>query len=131
METFRSSSLLLGIVLSLACMPQPASEAAAGVETAAIQPARIEHVVPSRDSVGRQPTRLEWTAVDGVESYALSVENEIEIEMFGLEDLKTNSAPWPKEIKLDPGTYFWRIIALKGNRVIADSGRAAFLIREP
>ena len=122
---------MLGIIFSLACMAQPASEAAARVAVAAIQNGRIEHIVPSRDSVGRQPTRLEWTAVDGVESYALTVENEIEIEMFGLEDLKTNSAPWPKEIKLDPGTYFWRIIALKGNRVIADSGRAAFLIREP
>ena len=39
--------------------------------------------------------------------------------------------PWPKELVLPPGTYFWRIVGLKGGHIVADSGRAAFLIREP
>jgi hypothetical protein len=105
--------------------------APAASEEARIQKIEIEHVIPRRDAVGPQPTILEWTAADGVDSYAIGVENEIEIPVFDQENIKTTSVPWPKEIKVDPGTYFWRIIGLKGGRVVADSGRAAFVVREP
>ena len=131
MEIFRSSSLLLCVAFTLACMSSPGSEAASAVEVATIQKSQIEHVMPRRDSVGPQPPRFEWTAADGVESYAISVENEIEIAMFEQQDIKATSVPWPKELKLDPGTYFWRITGFKGERMVADSGRAAFLIRTP
>jgi len=112
-------------------MPSPGSEAASAAEVATIQKSQIEHVMPRRDSVGPPPPRFEWTAADGVDSYAISVENEIEIVMFEQAGIKTTSLPWPKELKLDPGTYFWRITGFKGERMIADSGRAAFLIRVP
>jgi hypothetical protein len=131
METFRSSSLLLCAVLTLACVPSSGSEAASAVEVATIQGSQIEHIMPRRDSVGPQSPRFEWTAADGVESYAISVENEIEIVMFEEQGIKTTSVPWPKELELAPGTYFWRITGFKGERMIADSGRAAFLIRTP
>ena len=114
-------TILLVALVSLACMP---------VEEARIQKIEIEHVIPKRDAVGPQPTTLEWTAAAGVDSYSISVENEIEIQMFELDNVKTTSVPWPKEAKLEPGTYFWRIIGVKGDRIIADSGRAAFVILE-
>ena len=60
---------------------------------------RIEHVTPRRDFVGPLPTKLEWTAVDGVDSYAISVENEIEIPVFDQDGIKTTSVPWPKEAR--------------------------------
>lgn len=135
MATFRSSSrtILAAALLSLACMSREGTSAPAPAasEEARIQKIEIEHVIPRRDAVGPQPTILEWTAADGVDSYAISVENEIEIPVFDQENIKTTSVPWPKEIKVDPGTYFWRIIGLKGGRVVADSGRAAFVVREP
>ena len=133
MATFRSSNstVLFVALMSLACMSRDGSTAAAPIEEAKLQKIDIEHVIPRRDAVGPQPTRLEWTAVKGIDSYAISVENEIEIEMFSQEGIESTSVPWPKEVKLDPGTYFWRIIGLKGDRIIADSGRAAFVIREP
>ena len=106
--------------------PQPP----APVEVAAIQKIQIEHVTPRRDFVGPLPTTLEWTAVDGVDSYAVSVENEIEIPVFDQEGITTTSVPWPKEVRIDSGTYYWRIVGIKGNRVIADSGRAAFVVME-
>ena len=40
------------------------------------------------------------------------------------------AADKPKEIRIDPGTYFWRIVGIKGDKVIADSGRAAFVVME-
>ena len=121
-------------MLSLACVarqgaPEAASnQSAAAIEVASIQNLRIEHVTPRRDFVGPIPVKLEWTAVDGVDSYGISVENEIEIPVFDHEGIKTTSVPWPKEVRVEPGTYYWRIVGLKGDRIIADSGRAAFIV---
>lgn len=121
------------MVLSLACVPRDSAPepTARPVEVATIQNMRIEHVTPRRDFVGPLPTRLEWTAVDGVDSYAITVENEIEIPVFDQEGITTTSVPWPKEARVDAGTYYWRIVGLKGDRIVADSGRAAFVVLEP
>ena len=127
---FRIVVILIAMV-GLACMrrestPQPP----APVEVAAIQKLRIEHVTPRRDFVGPLPTKLEWTAVDGVDSYSIGVENEIEIPVFDQDGITTTSVPWPKEVRIEPGTYYWRIIGMKGDKIIADSGRAAFVVME-
>jgi len=132
MATFRFNPTLLFIVFSLACIsrestPQAASAATAEEKT---QQTQIEHVTPRRDFVGKTPTVFEWTPVAGADAYAVTVENEIEIVVFEREGLTTNSLPWPKEVKVDPGTYFWRIVAMKGDRLVGDSGRAAFVVRE-
>ena len=123
-------------MFSLACVAREGAPAAASnqspdaVEVATIQNLRIEHVTPRRDFVGPLPVKLEWTAVDGVDSYGISVENEIEIPVFDQDGIKTTSVPWPKEARVEPGTYYWRIVGLKGTRIIADSGRAAFVVQD-
>jgi hypothetical protein len=132
MAIFRFNPAFLFIVFSLACISRestPEAASAAGQE-AKIQKQQIEHVIPRRDFVGKTPTVLEWTTVPGVETYTVSVENEIEISVFEQEGIVTNSMPWPKGIKVDPGTYFWRIVGMKGEHIVADSGRAAFVVRE-
>jgi hypothetical protein len=123
----------LFVLLGLACVPRDGAPQpnARPVAVATIQHARIEHVTPRRDFVGQLPTRLEWTVVDGVDSYAINVENEIEIPVFDQAGIKTTSVPWPKEARIEPGTYYWRIVGLKGDRIVADSGRAAFVVLEP
>ena len=135
---FKTSRVVF-VLLSLACVPResaPALSAVEGpespgaVEVAAIQRIQIEHVTPRPDFVGPRPATLEWTAVAGVDSYAISVENDIELPVFDQDGIKSTSVPWPKEIRIDPGTYFWRIVGLKGDRIIADSGRAAFVVME-
>ena len=50
--------------------------------------------------------------------------------VFDQDGIKTTSVPWPKEVSIEPGTYFWRIVGVKGGRVVADSGRAAFVVVE-
>jgi len=100
-------------------------------DVALIQHDRIEHVTPRRDFVGPTPTRLEWTAAEGVDSYAVAVENEIEIPVFDQDGIKATSVPWPKEVRVEPGTYYWRIVGIKAGKVVADSGRAAFVVMEP
>jgi hypothetical protein len=134
MATFRSNPVVLLIALaSLACMSREGSSAPATAATieARIQKAEIEHVNPRPDAVGPQPVMFEWTAAPGVDSYTISVETEIEIPVFDQDNITATVVPWPKEIKVEPGTYFWRIAGMKGGRVIADSGRAAFVVREP
>ena len=133
MATFRFKPTILCLVFSLACISRegtPEAAPAAG-EEAKIQKIAIEHLVPRPDFVGPLPTRLEWTAAAGVDSYAIGVENEIEIAVFDQDGITGTSTPWPKDLRIDPGTYYWRIVGLKGDRVVADSGRAAFVVREP
>jgi hypothetical protein len=130
---FKTSKLLVVSLLSLACMSREGSPDAASPAAAAeakIQKIQIEHVTPRRDFVGKVPSVLEWTAAAGVDSYTVSVENEIEIPVFDQDGITTTSIPWPKEIKIEPGTYFWRIVGMKSHRSVADSGRAAFVVRE-
>jgi hypothetical protein len=134
MGTFRCNPTLLAlVVLSLACVaPGNAPEASTGsAQIDKIDRVKIEHVVPRPDFVGPLPTRLEWTAAAGVDNYTVSVENEIEIPVFDQDGVTTTSVPWPKEVRIEPGTYYWRITGMKGDRVIADSGRAAFVVHEP
>ena len=132
MGTFRFKPAILLAIFSLACVSRDGTpDAEAAVEVAAIQRIQIEHVVPKRDYVGKTPTVLQWSAAEGADSYSVSVENEIEIPVFDQDDIKTTSIPWPKEARVDPGTYYWRIIGLKDGRLIADSGRAAFVVMEP
>jgi hypothetical protein len=131
MATFRFNPTIVFMLLSLACVPRESTpQPPVPAAVAAIQKLPIEHVTPRRDFVGPLPTKLEWTAVDGVDSYAVSVENEIEIPVFDQEGIKTTSVPWPKEVRIDAGTYYWRIVGIKGNKIIADSGRAAFVVME-
>ena len=134
MGTFRFNPIVLFVVFSLACMSREGTPAAAEeppVEVATIQRIQIEHLVPKPNFVGKTPTVMQWTAAEGADSYAVSVENEIEIPVFDQEEIKGTSIPWPKEARVDPGTYYWRIIGLKAGRLIADSGRAAFVVMEP
>ena len=126
----RRAVRLVFVLMSLACAPRDGAPSAATADMAVIQKIQIEHVTPRRDFVGPLPTTLEWTAADGVDSYAVSVENEIELPVFDQEGIKTTSVPWPKEVRPEPGTYFWRIVGIKGDKVIADSGRAAFVVME-
>lgn len=133
MATFRCNPTVLFIlVFSLACISREGAPEAAGgpLEEAKIQKIQIEHVTPRPDYVGPLPTMMEWTAA-GADTYAISVENEIEIAVFDQGGIKGTSTPWPKELKIEPGTYYWRIVGLKGDRVVADSGRAAFVVRDP
>ena len=131
MATFHSERALLAALLGLACMTRDGAPQAAPFDEARIQKIRIEHVAPRPDFVGQTPARLEWTAAPGADTYDIGVENEIEIAVFDQRGITTTSVPWPKEARVEPGTYYWRITGYQAGRLIADSGRAAFVVLEP
>jgi hypothetical protein len=131
MATFRCKPALLVLAfIGLACVTGDTAPEAAQVEQDKIQKLQIQHVTPRPDFVGPLPTTLAWTAVAGADTYAIGVENEIEIPVFDQAGITTTSVAWPAGLKIEPGTYYWRIVGLKGGRMIADSGRAAFVVRE-
>ena len=127
MAIFRCSA---GLALTLACLacsaPQSAHHPTA---VAPITRDTIDHLVPKRDFVGASPARFEWTAAGGVDEYALTVQNEVDTQIFQGRAPGT-SLEWPQGNRLDPGTYFWRVVGLSEGRRVADSGRAAFVVVE-
>ena len=131
MATSHCSVITLIVALSLACVRASTPDTAPDDQTVTVNRKQIEHVVPRRDFVGPTPTRFEWTPVDGVDSYSVSVETEIEIPIFEQDGIKETSITLPKGTKLDSGTYLWRVVGMKGDRSVADSGRAAFVVLEP
>lgn len=92
------------------------------------QAPRLDHLIPARDSQGSQPSRFEWTAVPGADEYSIGIWNEIDM-MIWRKDQITATSFVPTDLKLDPGTYFWTISALKGGEEIAASGLSAFVVR--
>ena len=90
----------------------------------------IDHLVPARDSQGRMPTQFSWTAVAGAEEYSVGIWNEVDMLMWRVDHVPGASTPRPDDLKLEPGTYFWSISALRGGQQIAESGLAAFVVRD-
>ena len=129
MATFRSSAGVVVAMWCLACTPPSANEPPAA-DVAAIARQRIEHVRPKRDFVGAAPATLEWTAADGVDSYTVTVANEVDTLLLDYRRATGTSIAWPDEIRLEPGTYFWRVVGVKDGRNVADSGRAAFVVTD-
>lgn len=118
--------VVLLVLLACADGPDPAEGAPSGQTASADQ--MIEHITPRRDSVGSLPEKFEWTAVPKADRYALGIWTEFDVLVFSQENLTSNSLVWPPENKLDMGTYFWSVTALRQGRPIAESGLAAFVI---
>ena len=125
----RTHAMLVVAMCGFACTPS-ANEVASPADVAAIARQRIEHVTPKRDLVGPAPVKLEWTALDGVDSYSITVMNEVDALLLDYKGAHVTSIEWPKEVRLEPGTYFWRVVGVRDGRPVADSGRAAFVVRE-
>ena len=100
MATFRSSGLVVAL-LCLACAPRESSDPPRP-EVAAITRQQIDHVTPRRDFVGPAPARLEWSAVEGVETYTITVVTEIDSVVLQLTGSRGPAIEWPKEIALEP-----------------------------
>ena len=120
------------VVIALACAP---SAGPAGGEQDEPPPAQrqtelIDHVMPARDSVGKAPTRFEWTKIDGADRYAIGVWNEVDVLLWRQDNIPTNAIDRPEPVQFEPGTYFWSVAALKDGRQIGESGLSAFVVRD-
>lgn len=131
-EPFRRAVVAAMVVIGLACAPSAGRGSDAGDAPPATEQALrlIDHVTPARDSVGKAPTRFEWTKIEGADRYAIGVWNEVDRLLWRQDNIPTNAIDRPEPVELEPGTYFWSVSALKGGRQIAESGLSAFVVRE-
>lgn len=130
MATFRCSAVVFAIALALGCTKSAGqSDPPAGLATQG--PATIDPVVPGRDSVGPAPTRFEWTPFKGADHYEIELLTDIDMEVFSHSDVRGTVLPMPEGVVLTPGTYFWRVGAVRDGRLVGDSGRTAFIVRDP
>ena len=89
---------------------------------------KLDHVMPARDSQGSQPTRFEWTPVAQADSYSIGIWNEVDMLIWRQDGIPTNYFV-PTDLRLEPGTYFWTISALRQGEEITASGLSAFVVR--
>ena len=87
----------------------------------------IDHIAPKPDYTGGVPPKFEWTAIKGADVYVLSMWNDIDVLVFKQNVAKT-STEWPKGLMVEQGTYFWEVLAIRGDQPVGHSGRAAFVI---
>jgi hypothetical protein len=123
---FAPGLVALIILLAGANAPDPAEGAPATQSASRDQV--IEHITPRRDSVGTVPEKYEWTAVKGADHYSIGLWNEVDQMIFRQDGLTSTTFEWPRENKLDMGTYFWSVTAWSKDRAIAGSGLAAFVV---
>ncbi len=122
-------------VIALACTAssEPAA-AGSGKRSAAVvgsQPEQhpvIDHLTPRRDAVGPTPARFSWTPIKDADFYAMAIWNDVDVLIYRRNDLEAPFVDWPADVKLEQGTYFWTVAAFRGDRAIAESGRAAFVV---
>jgi hypothetical protein len=136
MATFRSSLVVFIVVVALACTKTPGQSdvtaaSVAGGSAAAQGTGVIDPITPGRDSVGPAPKRFEWTAIKGADHYEIEVLTDIDMEVFSHDDVRGTNLPMPEGVTLTPGTYFWRVGAVRDGRLVGDSGRTAFVVRDP
>ena len=89
----------------------------------------IDHVSPARDSVGRMPKVFQWTAAKEADEYSIGIWNEVDRLIWRRDHIAATSTPFPEDMEMEAGTYFWTVAALKGGQQIADSGLAAFVVK--
>lgn len=112
-----------------ACSADPGTPVASAAEQA--PEARlpdIDHLAPAPDSVGATPTRFEWSLLEGADGYLVRVWNEADTQVFRQAGIRDTSFSWPADTRLEFGTYFWSVVALRDDRPVAESGLAAFVV---
>lgn len=97
--------------------------------SAATNAPKLDHLIPSRDSQGSLPKRFEWTPVQGAESYTIGIWNEVDMLIWKRANIATNALTQLDDLRLEPGTYFWSISAVREGEEITSSGLSAFVVR--
>ena len=116
-------------IVTLACTAPDAHEPAPAALATEQRVPTINHVAPVRDSVGARPARFEWTAAEGADEYVIGIWNDVDRLIWRNNHVKGTSVVLPDDIELEFGTYFWMVTALHEGKLVAESGRSAYVVR--
>src|SRR5262249_45677763 len=129
----RRVGVLALLVMTASCthpgVGQQATPSAGASRESAAAARKLDHIMPARDSVGSAPKMFSGTAVQGADSYAIGIWNEVDVLVWRQNNIPTNSVTRPDDVPLEPGTYFWSVSALRDGEELADSGLSAFVVR--
>jgi hypothetical protein len=128
LRMWRTVTAVLLLLAGLACSTPSAD---GEVSKAEPEVQVIDHLRPRRDSVGPMPDLFSWTQVSGATRYAIRLWDDVDRLLWRRDDIPEAKIARPDELRLEPGTYFWSVTALRGNEAVGESGRAAFVVREP
>jgi hypothetical protein len=122
------------LALTAACASSAArdsssSPAASSSASREAQEQTVNHLTPTRDSVGKAPARFTWTGIPGADSYSIGIWNEVDVLVWRQNNIPATSVAVPEDVQLEPGTYFWAVSALREGQQLAESGLAAFVVR--
>ncbi len=113
-----------------ACRADSGTVAAAPAATeAAIED--IKHLYPAPDSVGPQPSHFSWSPVKEADSYTFRIWNEADVRVVSETGLVQTEIDFPAENQMPAGTYFWAVVGMRDDLPVAESGLAAFVVRQP
>lgn len=123
------------LVVGWACAPpgEPrgtAVAAASASEQDRASRAVIDHLSPARDSIGSVPSRFEWTPIEKADRYVIRVWSEVDQLLWRQDDVSGTSVARPDQLQLGAGTYLWSVSAVRDDQEIAESGLAAFIVRQ-
>lgn len=130
-EERRSTQLCAAVAvvaMGLACSPVMGHRDARASKNQS-RASTIDQLTPARDSIGTAPLRFAWTSVQGADRYAIGVWNEVDQLLWREDNILTTSVTPPENLRLEPGTYFWSVSALRAGQQLAESGLAAFMVR--
>lgn len=130
LERLTAAATATALTIGLGCTaPQGRVEGAKPAASSGGGGVTLDHLAPARDSIGGTPSRFEWTPVEGADEYVIGVWTEVDVLVWRQDDLRQTSVARPADVELEPGTYFWSVLALRQDRPVADSGRSAFVVR--
>ena len=131
-RTWSRTAVTILVALALGCTAQLGRREGAPAAAAPERGGRlssIEHLTPPRDSIGAVPPRFAWTPFEGADAYAIGIWSEVDVLLWRADDVRGPSVAPPVDLRLEPGTYFWSVTALREKQAVAESGRAAFIVR--
>jgi len=127
------AALGLGVTLSAFASfaaPPSGAERPSVAQAAPARSDQIEHQIPRRDFVGKQPAKFAWTAAPDADHYAIGIWNEVDRLIWRKDDITGTSVERPADLDFEEGTYFWTVSGLRGTQEIAKSGLAAFVVEK-
>ena len=75
------------------------------------------------------PSQFRWNPVAGAQVYRVRVFSEQGVPLWTSDDIQSTSIARPDSVSLAAGKYFWRVIVLADDEVIAESPLLSFVIR--
>lgn len=117
-----AAAIVLALLINRPTRVEPDNVMRSGAEVAAL------NVMSPRANEPLIDRKFSWEGVPGASAYELRISTQDGVRLFTSRRDET-FAELPREIELQPGTYYWRVLAFNGTTEIAASQLIPFTAR--